>query len=99
MPSSCLHNGIDPLVLLQSLKKKDYRITKYHPKYHLIMILISRYFSQGSIDENNYISENSNSFYGIVTYQAADCLPHLCTDTFGPFSSPTKVLGAIERLE
>lgn len=57
------------------------------------------YFSQGSIDENNYISENSNALYGIVTYQAADCLPHLCTDTFGPFSSPTKVLAAIERLE
>lgn len=58
-----------------------------------------RYFNQGSIDDAAMISENSNSFYGIVTYQAADCLPNLTTDTFGPFSSPAKVLGAIERLE
>lgn len=58
-----------------------------------------RFFNQGSIDESNYISENSNSFYGIVTYQAADCLPYLSSDTFGPFTSPSKVLSAIERLE
>ncbi|XP_030748029.1 mediator of RNA polymerase II transcription subunit 25-like isoform X2 [Sitophilus oryzae] len=57
------------------------------------------YFNQGSIDENSYISENSNSSYGIVTYQAADCLPRLSSDTFGPFSSPSKVISAIERLE
>ncbi|KAF7285039.1 mediator of RNA polymerase II transcription subunit 25-like isoform X2 [Rhynchophorus ferrugineus] len=67
-------------------------------KSHYIIPTIE-FFNQGSIDESNYISENSNSFYGIVTYQAADCLPYLSSDTFGPFTSPSKVLSAIERLE
>ncbi|KAJ8927475.1 hypothetical protein NQ314_020072 [Rhamnusium bicolor] len=58
-----------------------------------------QYFSQGNIDDTNYVSENANSIYGIVVYQAADCLPHLSSDTFGPFPSPTKLLNAIDRLE
>nr|CAH7747629.1 unnamed protein product [Callosobruchus chinensis] len=37
--------------------------------------------------------------YGIVIYYAADCLPHPSTDTFGPFSSPSKLLSAIDKLE
>ncbi|CAH1159965.1 unnamed protein product [Phaedon cochleariae] len=57
------------------------------------------YFNQGNIDDTNYISENANSLYGIVVYQAADCLPHPSTDTFGPLSSPTKLLNAIDKLE
>ncbi|KAG5897917.1 hypothetical protein JTB14_014033 [Gonioctena quinquepunctata] len=57
------------------------------------------YFSQGNIDDNNYVSENANSLYGIVVYQAADCLPHPSTDTFGPFTSPTKLLNAIDKLD
>ncbi|KAJ8943634.1 hypothetical protein NQ318_005635 [Aromia moschata] len=57
------------------------------------------YFSQGNIDDTNYVSENANSIYGIVVYQAADCLPHPSSDTFGPFSSPTKLLSAIDRLD
>ncbi|XP_060532010.1 mediator of RNA polymerase II transcription subunit 25 isoform X2 [Cylas formicarius] len=57
------------------------------------------YFSQDNVDETSYISENTNSLYGIVTYQAADCLPNPCTNTYGPLSSPAKVLGIIDRLE
>ncbi|CAG9861461.1 unnamed protein product [Phyllotreta striolata] len=57
------------------------------------------YFSQGNIDESIYVPENSNSLYGIVVFQAADCLPHLSTDTFGPFISPSKVLSAIDKLD
>ncbi|XP_023012280.2 mediator of RNA polymerase II transcription subunit 25 isoform X2 [Leptinotarsa decemlineata] len=57
------------------------------------------YFSQGNIDDTNYVSENANSLYGIVTYQAADCLPHPSTDTYGPFSSPTKLLNTIDKLD
>lgn len=57
-----------------------------------------RYFSQGNLDDNNYL-EDSTSVYGIVVYQAADCLPHPSTDTFGPFTSAAKVYSAIERLE
>ncbi|XP_044255360.1 mediator of RNA polymerase II transcription subunit 25-like isoform X3 [Tribolium madens] len=57
------------------------------------------YFSQGSIDESNFLSEGINSYYGIVVYQAADCLPHPSSDTIGPFVSPSKVLSAIDKLE
>ncbi|KAL1509767.1 hypothetical protein ABEB36_004453 [Hypothenemus hampei] len=60
------------------------------------------YFSQGSltkIDDNTLVAENTISSYGIVTYQAADCLPSLTTDTFGPFYGPGKVLSAIDKLE
>ncbi|KAH1026501.1 mediator of RNA polymerase II transcription subunit 25 [Dendroctonus ponderosae] len=57
------------------------------------------YFNQGSIDDNTLFAEISYCFYGIVTYQAADCLPSLTTDSFGPFSTPAKVLSAIEKLE
>lgn len=58
-----------------------------------------RYFCQSNLDESNYLSENANSYYGIVVYQAADCLPHLSTDTIGPFSSSNKLLNAFEKLE
>ncbi|KAJ3657511.1 hypothetical protein Zmor_009307 [Zophobas morio] len=57
------------------------------------------YFSQGNIDESNYLSEGVNSYYGIVVYQAADCLPHPSSDTIGPFVSPNKLLSAIDKLE
>lgn len=58
-----------------------------------------RYFSQGNIEESNYLSEGVNCYYGIVIYQAADCLPHPSSDTIGPFVSPNKVLNAIDKLE
>lgn len=57
------------------------------------------YFSQGNLDETNYLTESVNSLYGIVIYQAADCLPHPSTDTIGPFTSSGKVLNAFEKLE
>lgn len=43
--------------------------------------------------------EDANALYGIVVYQAADCLPHSCSDTLGPFTAPIKVLNALEKLE
>lgn len=60
-----------------------------------------RYFNQGniSIDEVNCVTENTNALYGIVVYQAADCLPHPCSDTLGPFTDPSTVLTALETLE
>ncbi|KAJ8964091.1 hypothetical protein NQ317_004944 [Molorchus minor] len=57
------------------------------------------YFSQGNIDDTNYVSENASSEYGIVVYHAADCLPHPSSETYGPFSTPTKLLNAIDRLD
>lgn len=61
-------------------------------------MLTFRYFAQGSIEERDYITENSNA-YGIVVYQAADCLPHPSSDTFGPFSNPARLLNAFDKLE
>ncbi|XP_066150822.1 mediator of RNA polymerase II transcription subunit 25-like isoform X1 [Euwallacea fornicatus] len=60
------------------------------------------HFNQGNIakiDDNALVAETAISFYGIVTYQAADCLPNLTADTFGPFYGPGKVLNAIDKLE
>lgn len=62
-------------------------------------VSVCRYFSQGNIDETNYVSENANALYGIVVYQAADCLPQPSSDTIGPFSVPSKVLNALDKLE
>lgn len=43
--------------------------------------------------------ENANALYGIVLYQAADCLPHPCSDTLGPFTVACRVLNALDKLE
>lgn len=60
--------------------------------------LFIRCFTQGSVEERDYISENSNA-YGIVVYQAADCLPHPSSDTFGPFTNASRLLNALDKLE
>ncbi|XP_029163114.1 mediator of RNA polymerase II transcription subunit 25-like isoform X2 [Nylanderia fulva] len=57
------------------------------------------YFSQGGIEDREYVSENSTTLYGIVVYHAADCLPSPCTDTFGPYSTPHKLLMILDKLE
>ncbi|XP_056630408.1 mediator of RNA polymerase II transcription subunit 25-like isoform X1 [Diorhabda sublineata] len=57
------------------------------------------YFNQTKMEDASYLSENANSVYGIVIFYAADCLPQLSTDTFGPFISPLKLLAAIDKLE
>ncbi|XP_018326759.1 mediator of RNA polymerase II transcription subunit 25 isoform X2 [Agrilus planipennis] len=57
------------------------------------------YFSQGNLDETSYLTENANSVYGIVIYYAADCLPQVSSDTFGPFLTPSRVLNALDKLE
>ncbi|KMQ96743.1 mediator of rna polymerase ii transcription subunit 25 [Lasius niger] len=57
------------------------------------------YFSQGGIEDREYVSENSTTLYGIVVYHAADCLPSPCTDTFGPYSNPHKLLMVLDKLE
>ncbi|EFN84184.1 mediator of RNA polymerase II transcription subunit 25 [Harpegnathos saltator] len=57
------------------------------------------YFSQGAIEDREYVSENSTTLYGIVVYHAADCLPAPCTETFGPYSNPHKLLMMLDKLE
>ncbi|XP_008546945.1 mediator of RNA polymerase II transcription subunit 25 [Microplitis demolitor] len=57
------------------------------------------YFNQGNIEDREYVTENSTTRYGIVIYHAADCLPRPCTDTFGPYSNPHKLLQRLDNLE
>ncbi|XP_032691032.1 mediator of RNA polymerase II transcription subunit 25-like [Odontomachus brunneus] len=57
------------------------------------------YFNQGVIEDREYVSENTTTLYGIVVYHAADCLPAPCTETFGPYSNPHKLLMMLDKLE
>ncbi|XP_011297129.1 mediator of RNA polymerase II transcription subunit 25 isoform X2 [Fopius arisanus] len=57
------------------------------------------YFSQGNIEDRDYVAESNTALYGIVVYHAADCLPAPTTATLGPFSNPHKLLLTLERLE
>ncbi|XP_018044485.1 PREDICTED: mediator of RNA polymerase II transcription subunit 25 isoform X2 [Atta colombica] len=57
------------------------------------------YFSQGGIEDREYVAENSTTLYGIVVYHAADCLPSPCTETLGPYSNPHKLLMVLDKLE
>nr|XP_050865535.1 mediator of RNA polymerase II transcription subunit 25-like isoform X1 [Vespula vulgaris]XP_050865537.1 mediator of RNA polymerase II transcription subunit 25-like isoform X1 [Vespula vulgaris] len=57
------------------------------------------YFSQGGIEDREYVAENSTTLYGIVLYHAADCLPASCTETLGPYVNPHKLLLVLDKLE
>ncbi|XP_066601474.1 mediator of RNA polymerase II transcription subunit 25-like isoform X2 [Prorops nasuta] len=57
------------------------------------------YFSQGGIEDREYVSENNTTLYGIVVYHAADCLPAPCTETLGPYANPHKLLLILDKLE
>ena len=46
-----------------------------------------------------YASDKNNNLYGIVTYKTAAALPAVCVSTYGPFTSPHKVLNIIEKFE
>lgn len=72
---------------------------------HFIMLVyrlyvcVHRYFSQGTIDDRDYGLETGCSMFGIVLYRAADCLPNPSCDTLGPFSSASRVLNTIDKIE
>lgn len=58
------------------------------------------YFSQGiSEDKDYYVSERTNTMYGIVVYKTAQSGLGVCCTTHGPFSSPHIVLSTIDKLE
>ncbi|XP_071442630.1 mediator of RNA polymerase II transcription subunit 25 [Hetaerina americana] len=57
------------------------------------------YFSQSSVEEREYIAENNNINYAIVTYYAADCLPSPSSDCYGPYTSPQKLLSVLDKME
>jgi len=57
------------------------------------------YFTQGSIEERDYVTESTNTQYGLVIYQAADCLPNPSSDCYGPYCSPQKLLNILDKIE
>ncbi|XP_055836619.1 mediator of RNA polymerase II transcription subunit 25 [Episyrphus balteatus] len=58
------------------------------------------YFSQSLLDDREYlISDKNSALYGIVVYKTAQCMPDKSVETFGPITSPLKVLETIERLD
>lgn len=59
------------------------------------------YFShQGSIDEREtYSSETNNFLYGAIMYKTAQSLPGVSCTTFGPYTNPQKILNIFDKLE
>lgn len=57
------------------------------------------YFSQGILDDREYFSDRNTTQYGIVLYKTAQAMPNNCSVTYGPFTSPQKVLTVIDKLE
>lgn len=58
------------------------------------------YFSQGVLEENDFcLSDRTCTLYGIVLYKTAQSGLGVCCTTYGPFSTPQKVLNTIDRLE
>lgn len=56
-------------------------------------------FSQGPIDDREYlVSDRHSTQYGIVFYRTAANLLETTCCTFGPFTSPQKVVEIFERL-
>uniref|UniRef100_A0A1A9W559 Mediator of RNA polymerase II transcription subunit 25 n=1 Tax=Glossina brevipalpis TaxID=37001 RepID=A0A1A9W559_9MUSC len=56
-------------------------------------------FSQGPIDDREYlVSDRHSTQYGIVFYRTAANLLETTCCTFGPFTSPQKVIETFERL-
>ncbi|XP_014291430.1 mediator of RNA polymerase II transcription subunit 25 isoform X2 [Halyomorpha halys] len=57
------------------------------------------YFNQGSLEERDYVCESTSALYGVIIYHAADRLPSSCTDIYGPYSNPHRVLQVLEKIE
>ncbi|XP_058806988.1 mediator of RNA polymerase II transcription subunit 25-like isoform X3 [Phymastichus coffea] len=85
----------DVVFVIESTASNGAYLNDFKTNY---MIPTIEYFSQG-IEDREFASESSSTLYGIVIYQAADCLPSNITNAFGPFSNPQKVLHTIDKLE
>lgn len=70
----------------QGLALLFYTIAFYIFKHRIIYVRIT-------------LQQNSTTLYGIVVYHAADCLPGPCTETFGPYANPHKLLLVLDKLE
>lgn len=67
---------------------------------HYIIPTLEYFSLQGTIEERDMFPiENSKFIYGVVLYKTAQSLPGVTCSTYGPFSSPQRVLNALDRLE
>ncbi|XP_065584493.1 mediator of RNA polymerase II transcription subunit 25-like [Artemia franciscana] len=57
------------------------------------------FFNGGSYDEKDYGSLSSSSTYSLVTYSAADQIQKLLYECHGPFTSPFKLMAALDKLQ
>lgn len=46
-----------------------------------------------------FILQSGSALYGIVVYDATDCKPFPCCQTYGTFTCPLKVIKMIEKIE
>lgn len=45
------------------------------------------------------VLQSTNTQYGLVIYQAADCLPNPSSDCYGPYCSPQRLLNVLDKIE
>lgn len=65
-----------------------------------IVPTLEHFSLQGIADEHDLFPvENSKFIYGVIVYKTVQSLPGVTTCTYGPFSSPQKVLSTIDKLE
>lgn len=65
-----------------------------------IVPTLEHFSLQGIADEHDFFPvENSKFIYGVIAYKTVQSLPGVSCSTYGPFSSPQKVLNTIDKLE
>lgn len=65
-----------------------------------IVPTLEHFSLQGIADEHDLFPvENSKFIYGVIVYKTVQSLPGVACSTYGPFSSPQKVLNTIDKLE
>lgn len=88
----------DVIFLVEGTSQNGAYINEIKTNY---IIATLEYFSGGGRleEREQIISENNTTLYGIILYKTAQALPGGSVVTFGPFTSPQKVLNCIEQLE
>lgn len=88
----------DVIFLVEGTSQNGAYINEIKTNY---IIATLEYFSGGGRleEREQIISENNTTLYGVILYKTAQALPGSSVVTFGPFTSPQKVLNCIEQLE
>lgn len=65
-----------------------------------IVPTLEHFSLQGIADEHDLFPVETSKFvYGVIVYKTVQTLPGVSCSTYGPFSSPQKVLNTIDKLE